>query len=618
MAKELLLVSITMKNIKIEINFDDDKIRIDRHSYDLWRNYVWEYQNYFFEYTRISSELRKQFLVEGYNYNNIIRYLIYEPHFYFKKSPGMALIFNYLNILDKIKDKKRNIDVDIYDFYNDAFKKCAIIYGEKQGIKVRIGRESYLKRNLNFIYETQFIVRNLIKARIFLRYLLGKIRLLSGKNNKKKCEVLFLSNIRFSKKREDENIMFGSLIKELDKNIITNKVLRYEPLTQTTNLNRFIKDFIFQNEAYIGDYYSLKHFSKCNKDFKLLKKRWEEIKDKQEFKDIFVYKGYNFYDIIKPRLEMTFNALSYIACDNKNITEEIIKREDYKVLVLDHEENMYGKGFMLNTRNMKNKKTVALSHELIYPGCIHTHIHNKEVMNKKSDLWRPLPDIKFVWGDYSKKILVETCNYSGRIIKVTGNPKFDPLFKRKYEKSEILYRFKLDKKRKRILVASQMDRYSQNIYMDIARKNKDIDIIIKPHQGDDVNKLNESLKGHPDNLKLVDKYADLYSLIYVSDYLITYNSTTGFEAMIMGKIVFILNPNKDTLLGLPYVESGAAIEIYSANDLTNELKKLSDKKYKDKILDNMKKFVKNMHYKNDGKASERVADEIIKILKFKS
>lgn len=573
--------------------------------------------DYILDYTRISNKIKPFFALENFNYWDLLNYFLWHSSFYFRKKQALDFIFYYIDILDKKIDKKSKLIIQ--GDYVGTTDRIAILISNKKKIKLSIINAKN-KRKYNFLYENPFLIRNLLRFRLLMRFFLGKIRNIRKVATNYKPKILLLSNIRFSKIKVEDNLMFGGVIKELLRKKISFKELNYETLTQTSNLFQFIRKFSYRKESYIGDYYTLKHFKSCENDFSLLKKRWDKVEEIDDFKSIFTYKGYNFYDIIKPRLELIFNALSYIAVDNKNITKTIIEKENYKVLIIDHEDNMYGKGFMLNVRTDSKKYTIALSHEIITPGCIHTHYNNKKVLDKKSVLWRPLPDVKCVWGEYGKKVLLDSCNYKKELIKITGNPKFDIILKKKYNKKTLLKKYSILKKyKKRILIASSFEvtliDKCKKIYKEISQQNKEILIVFKPHPTEDMDMLKSILKDMPKNFFLVDKYCDIYELIYLSDYVITVQSTSGFEAMLFNKIVFILNYDNSELTGLPYVKNRAAIEINSANDFKDEILKLKNKKYEDNIRINMKKFADSIHYKNDGKASSRVIDIINKLLR---
>ena len=598
--------------MRITLDYKKEIITLDSKQISWFQGYVNNFIAIMSDYSRIRSEIRKYFIVNDINYTDLIAHIFYQNDYYFPRAPGLVTILNYLEILDSIKEN-RELILDINDFYLGTFRKCAELVGAKKKFQVKVLKEQYAKRNSDFWHHNPFLMKNALRARLGARLVLGWLRKALGKQNKEKADVFFLSSIRFDTGIPENNLMFGSVMKELNKKGVKSKILRYEEVERIANLKRFIKKFLLQKQAYIGDYYSLLHFLRCNKDFKLLRKKWEAVKDNPEFKKIFAYKGYNYYDIIKPKLELVFSALDYLSCDIRNITKAIIGVEDYKVLVLDHEESMYGKGFMLNTRLDKRRKTLALAHELIYPGCGHTHIRNNEALDRRSLLWRPLPDVKCVWSEYSKKVLLESCNYPENIIRVTGNPKFDLLFKKRYEPTDIIKHYQLSKPKKRVLyVPSPVSLSYLDELNEVSKKLNDYEFLIKPHPEEGrISQIKEKIRGFKNkNLKYINNKDDVYPLIQVSDYILTDASTVGFEAMLVNKIAFGCYP-EDAKIPL-FMK--ASIRINSFLELPAWLKKLSNKNEADELIKKNKRVVEYFHYKNDGRAAERVADEIERLL----
>jgi len=596
----------------IKLDFEKDRIMMNSDQDTIWFNRLVKTPYFWKEWSRVRSKMRKYFVVDGINYTEIFAYLMHRDDF-FSKAPGLMVILHYLELLDNVNEKKE-LELQIHDFYYETFKKCAYLVSKKKKFTIKILEEEYIKRKLGLFYNNAFFVRNILRARFFMRYLLGRLRKTLGKHNNHKADVLFLSNIRFEYDLPENNSMFGSIIKELNKKKIKNKDLRYEELEPLDNLQRFVKKFFLQKEAYIGDYYSLKHFLKCEKDFKILRKRWETVKNNPYFKRIFIYKGYDYYDLIKPKLELLFKALNYISCDCKNIAEAVIEKEDYRVLVLDQEENILGKAFMLNMRTGQKRKTVALSHELIHPITIHTHIKDKKTLNRNSVLWRPLPDIKCVWNIYSKKILLSQCNYPNKIIRITGNPKFDLLFKCKYDHDGIIKKYRLLKEEKKVLWAPSPINLSYLNQIDrVSRELGNLEFIIKPHPGESkVAQIKEKLQQLKNPLlTYVNNKDNVYPLISVADYVLTDASTAGFEGMLMNKIVICHRPPSS--IRLPSFLEGI-IQIPSLSSLTKELRKLENKGTSTKVKNKIKMITNYYHYKNDGRAAERVADEIERLL----
>ncbi|MBR9693066.1 hypothetical protein GOV07_04005, partial [Candidatus Woesearchaeota archaeon] len=367
-------------------------------------------------YSKISVQIKPYFVIDGRNWWDALSYLLIHTSAYFEEVIGLDITLCTIERLKTVNAKRLRFTGQ----YAEGIARIAKLIKPNTRIEVRRKR-----RRFSFLYYNPFWVRNLLRARFFIRYLIGLFRRVLFRTNKKPVDTLFLTNTRFSAKDERDNQLFGPVVQALNKRKVPNKMLRYETLVSTENLTRFIKSFMLQKEAYLGDYYSLKYFWRCHCDFRRLRKRWREVRNDKDFQAIFTHKGHDFFPVIEKRFELIFSALSLIAIDAMHITERVIEKEPYKLLVIDHEDNLYGKCFMLNARERKDKKTLALAHELILPGCIHTHVKNKTVLNRQSPLWRPLPDVKCVWGASAKSILLDSCNYHSYPIKVTGNPKFD-------------------------------------------------------------------------------------------------------------------------------------------------------------------------------------------------
>ncbi len=553
------------------------------------------------KWSEICEEFGKDFQINGFNYSRLFNYiLMWSPPII--KSPGFGVILFYIGLLDKHITK----DVQLYvkDIFPNTFIECAKLVCAKKKLKLTVIEEEYKISTKKKIFNQPLILASAIYLRLLTRYILGRYRRLKGVIPPHGAKTIALGNLRFSSKDETQNSVFGPLIKKEDI-----KLIRYERLSQMNNLNRFIKEFVNQKIAYIGDYYTLPHLINCLKDHKKLKLIWEKIRNTNETRNLFVYKGYCFYDVILPRLDFMFKSLSLISTDTRHIAKKISLLEDYKLLLLDHEENLLGKAFMLND---PTKKTLALSFELIYPGCSHGYHKSSRAQDKKSKFYRPTPNVKCVWGNYAKKTLINSCNYPKEIIKITGDPRFDFLFNEIYDNKKLAKKYGLSKKPK-VMFASQNRSNLYHLLLEIASENPHFEFIFKPHPKENKQSVEDFFKNKLSNLVIVEPTAKLYEVISVSDYITSFGSSVAFEAMLMGKPVIILNFEKRIEQGLPLSRGG--IEVTSAKQFKETLSKLKDKKYAKEASTKAKEFVKQLYTKNDGKATENVIKEMKKLLK---
>ncbi|MBW3018811.1 CDP-glycerol glycerophosphotransferase family protein [Candidatus Woesearchaeota archaeon] len=447
------------------------------------------------------------------------------------------------------------------------------------------------------------------------RYVIGRIRKWLGLVNTIRSDVLFLSNTRFSRVREDENVMFGTLMKELRRLGVSTKTVNYALLHKLEFLKDFVKRFMFIKTNYIGDYYSLATLRANKRLFSKYKRLWKEIRNAAELKKSFVYREIDVFEFAQPLFDLIFDSLSYLSVDNLNITKKMLEKEKPKVFVLDHEDNFYGKGLMMNAKN-KRINSLALQHEAIIPeDCNHSHIKDKSALDKNSVFWRPLPDKKCVWAVYSRRILMDLCNYSADRIVVTGNPMFDDLVSEKFNKSQLLQKYSLPADTKLVLYATEGYKRDPELFLDGIKSMKNALFIIKPHPSEDANLyLLLQKKYRLKNLVLLPKSANFHELIAISDVLVTKTSAAGIEAMIKKIPVVIFNPD-DVFNPWKYVQSGAAVNAKNCTELKKQITMLlTDSRLRKKLSAQASKFVYNVAYKQDGNATRRVAKVIMQLL----
>ncbi len=538
-----------------------------------------------------------------------IEYLIYSGTWtldYFTPTSKILYYIDAINyFISKYKPKKVIIKNNNKLFYNLVIKICQNKNIEIQNLniynkKINIGKK--LKNNL-FLIRTYIILRQIL--RFILRYFKSK------KINKK---IIMLSSDRFSYGNKKNNIFWGEISKNLDNKKISNKIIEYDRLWKVESLNKtYFKNY--KDIEHISQYYNYEVISDSIKVAKFLKEKLKILKRNKNFKKSLNYKGINIYNFIEDRFNLIFESLSYFIGDVLGITKNILKENKNKLFLIDHEDNYYGKGLIVNSKKDKKIKIIALQHELINPiTCIHRHIKSKRALDKNNFLWRPLPNYKCVSGNYAKKILLKQCNYPEEKIIITGQPRYDELTKyNKFNKKDICKKFNLDPKRKIIIYASKFLENENRIFKILSmyvNKNK-IQLIFKAHPNANIPKLKKRII-ESENVKLIHNI-NLFELLYVCDLLITVSSTVAIEAMYLNKPVLIIDLFKRCTL--PFVEYGAGYGVYEFKNIIDGLEMtLYNKKIKDKLKIGRTKFLKDYMYGIDGKSTNRVINLIQKIL----
>ncbi|MDP6670216.1 MAG: CDP-glycerol glycerophosphotransferase family protein, partial [archaeon] len=96
----------------------------------------------------------------------------------------------------------------------------------------------------------------------------------------------------------------------------------------------------------------------------------------------------------------------------------------------------------------------------------------------------------------------------------------------------------------------------------------------------------------------------LHELLQASSALVTHSSTVGLEAMVLGKpvIVFDKKSDKQDMYG----GTNAIFRVVNVEELKGALQTVFSKKGGAGLQQRIKKFVFEMLFKQDGKATERV------------
>ena len=109
--------------MKLKIDFKNQLIKIGSAERNYFHYYLSHYSNFLEEYSKILFKLRKYFVIEGFNYADLIAYTLFPDDPYFQEAPGFVIIFNFIDLLDSLSGLKE-LEVEIDDFSPGAFSKC--------------------------------------------------------------------------------------------------------------------------------------------------------------------------------------------------------------------------------------------------------------------------------------------------------------------------------------------------------------------------------------------------------------------------------------------------------------------------------------------------------------
>ncbi len=410
--------------------------------------------------------------------------------------------------------------------------------------------------------------------------------------------ALFLSNIRFEGRRPEEQQLFGSILRALR---MPWRSVVHTPLSLFPRPGILLRRGLLRRGPYLADYSTLAGLREGFRLARQLRGEWRQVRRTKGLRDACTYKGINYYGLLEPRLDRLLGPFALAVADAMVTARGLLERERPRTLVLDHENGFLAKAALLNAKLLgRPLRTVALQYELVYPGCVHTYPKDREARRKASPLWRPLPDVKCVWGDYARKILREECNYPSGRIAVTGNPKFDPLLRRGGDAKKDCA--KRTGGAFRVLVAPVPAMAA--LLEEAAPRLPAAEFLIKPKGGTPIAPYRRLADGQA-NVRLLPAESDLYRLIGEADAVLVTTSTVGFEAMLLGRSLLVYRPGEPEG-GLPY-EEGALI-VKDGEGLRAAVENLLKRpRFREEERARRERFLRRQHGPRDGKASERVA-----------
>ncbi|MBP1908188.1 UDP-N-acetylglucosamine 2-epimerase [Methanolobus bombayensis] len=515
-----------------------------------------------------------------------------------------------LDLILKIEKPQHVIHLNTFNPHNFYYSEiCSILGCDSKHIKnKKILLSSFFWSGLfptflRFFVIFRFFARKIASSLLYSRY---KKRQMSPFN--KNYVIISLT----SNWRNKKDFIFESLIHRINKK---NKVTRIDfPVFSLIGLKNILemKQLKYHNIFFrIAEGYDI-NFGELLAATKNLQRSYEKLKNT----DVY-YKSYNITKLFYK--QMDFHIYSYGLQNSIYFIEtvlEIIYKESPECLILIDEYNPIGRAVIIGGK-LSGVRTIALQHGAISKNRP-SYVHFQSEVSKKGEYhtpYYPLADITAVFGPYYLNLLEEIGNYPPDSLSVTGSIKYDLVpEKLKYlNKNKTLSEIGLDLNKRTILYTSQPIDPEENkkIFMGLVKaisELPDSQLIIKLHPAE--TSISKELISNIDGKIKVLQKIDIYEIINSCDIMMTAFSTTALEAMILHKPVITINfTGKEDMM--PYAASGAAIGVYSEEELVPAILSIFENESVRSSLDkNAEIFVYEHLYKMDGEATTRVLNII--------
>jgi UDP-N-acetylglucosamine 2-epimerase len=218
--------------------------------------------------------------------------------------------------------------------------------------------------------------------------------------------------------------------------------------------------------------------------------------------------------------------------------------------------------------------TVAVQHGIVYPK-YYSYRHGPG----EDDC--PRPDRTAVFGESARRLLVDMGGYDPRTLVVTGSPKFDELlaFSRSRDRRKVRAGLGVDDGLTLLLVASRYRGIRPThpaigpALPALVRALESLDgvvALIKPHPAEPADAYEADLRTSG-RVRIADPGAGLLDLMHAADAVVTVESLSAVEALVLGRPVLILQmPTNLRAL----VDSGVALGVAAGEDPAPALRRL--------------------------------------------
>ncbi|MBD3313502.1 hypothetical protein GF345_03600 [Candidatus Woesearchaeota archaeon] len=386
-----------------------------------------------------------------------------------------------------------------------------------------------------------------------------------------------------------EDSVLGYIIRKADKKYST--MVADIDYSKKLEMSKFPFEYFFTSK--------IKRYAR--KKCKEIYKRWKRARIKQA-----TYEGVDLLPLLKPWLDFAFKRRTFLAI---LYIEGGLEMYDYlapKLAFVIDETGLYGRSIVTAAR-IKQIPIIAVQHGYITEDSFE-YMHIKgEIGHRIEKPLCPIADKTVVYGPYTKEILIKQGNYPADKVEVTGQPRYDCLVGDHLRKRRVFRDIDLDRNKKLILWTTQDVPGQADIVFRAVKGMKDAQLLVKLHPRElgGMKPYYDKAEELGIKIKAVQE-GNTLEMIYACDTIITMHSTTGLEAIMMGKPVVVLNTSGRPDM-VPYVSEGAALGVYRPEDLEKALRKaLFDRKTISRLKKNSRKYAYKHSYKMDGKATQRV------------
>jgi len=335
---------------------------------------------------------------------------------------------------------------------------------------------------------------------------------------------------------------------------------------------------------------------------------WRRLRRSPALAQAFSHRGVRFDDIAEPALAGTLLLQLPWAVRSIEEARAALVATRPAVLALYAESSGWGRAALVAAREL-GVPTLGIQHGILYPGYYsYMHAPGEEAC--------PRPDRTAVFGEAARRFLVEEGRYAPESLVVTGSPKFDELLEtaRSWDAQALRRDFGVGTGERLVAVASRyhgIRRTHQSIGSAFASLVRAVEalpgvrLVVKPHPAEPAWDYERAARDSGSSrLRVLPAQAPLLELLHACDVLVTVESLSAVEALVLGRPVLILNMPTNLA---EMVEAGAALGVAAGEDPGPALRAaLDDAQTRDRLAQARSRYLDDVAAGVDGQATARL------------
>jgi hypothetical protein len=341
---------------------------------------------------------------------------------------------------------------------------------------------------------------------------------------------------------------------------------------------------------------------------RMLRAEWRRLRALPALRQAFSHRGVPFADLAEADLagtlllQLPWSVLAY------EQTRAALRRVRPAVLCLYAESSGWGRA-ALAAAAAEGVRTLAVQHGILYP-TYYSYRHDPD----EEDC--PRPDRTAVFGEAARRFLVERGGYRPETLVLTGSPKFDELVERAagWDRPALRARLGVREGESLIVVASRFHPIREThraigpalpALLRAVEGMEGVRCVIKPHPAEPGEPYRRAAaEAGAARVVVLSPSADLLEILHAADALVTVESLSAAEALVLGRPVVVLE--MPTHLR-DLVAAGVAVGVAAGADPAPAIRSvLFDAAARAGLAERRRDFVSGLAMGADGGATERI------------